>query len=174
MTLGTEHMVVIIAAHWGTVGGRCHVPAVRLVTVAASVSTSSRSCEGAEHRQWCHHEVCGSRPWPCHPQDSLCGSAAGCPARLAGCRLPSTTVAAPLHRARRRLQAGQSAGLVSRGHGHLAGGGASPPSEPSSAHHALLTLRGLLHHVEHRHCLPCLPGELGRASGQGGTHARGN
>lgn len=93
--------------------GWCHVPAVRLVMVDASTSTSSRSCEGTEHRQLCHHGVCGSCPWPCHAQDSLYGSAEGCPARLAGCQLPSTAVAAHLRRAQQRLQMGQSTGLVS-------------------------------------------------------------
>lgn len=42
-----------------------NIPAVRLVTVAASVSTSSRSCEGAEHRQLHHHGARG--PCPCLP-----------------------------------------------------------------------------------------------------------
>lgn len=106
---------------------------------------------------------------PC-AQGSPCGSAAGCPARLAGCQLPSTAAAPFQHRAPQRLQVGQSTGAT--GPWAPSMGGPSPMAVPSPAHHATLTLCGLLHHVEHRHRLPCLPGELGRPRGQGQAPSR--
>jgi len=103
-------MPALVDARWGTAGspaprtcrqvgdgGRLRVHKQQVLWWGRPRATASPRAQG----------VC---PCPPCPQGSPCGSAAGCPARLAGCRLPSTAVAVPPRRARRRLGAGWSMG----------------------------------------------------------------